>query len=123
LGEIKEGTDFLKELSDESSDRRASLSDATNSFDNALVDAKQSHASVLDSFASIAGSYTNTPPAFIGSGEHTFSANIYGSTVSLDFSMIADLRQYFDIVFILLLAYLNFKIYLWIFKLLVKMGA
>jgi hypothetical protein len=122
LGEIKEGTDFLKELKSDAENSNRDLSEINENIDSAIVSANNNYSSVVDTFSSIASSYTSTPPLFVGSGDHIFSTNIYGSDVKFDFSMIANLRQYFDIVFMLLLAYLNFKIYLWIFRFLIKLG-
>ena len=65
-------------------------------------------------------SYVGSVPIVTGTGNPIFTANVYGSDIVFDFSMIEDLRQYFDILWILMLAYFNFKIYVIIIRDLMK---
>ena len=65
---------------------------------------------------------SHTSPIFTGTGQHVFTADIYDGTVVFDLSMIKQLRQYFDIVFLLILAWINFKIYRWMLEFLIKIG-
>lgn len=95
------------------------LNSGLNSLSESLVTGTDS---ILGSFSSLSSSYSNTPPVFNGTGTPLFTANIFGGTVVLDLSMFGELRQVFDILFILMLAYLNFKIYRWIFTILLSIG-
>jgi len=119
LDEIKSNTDYLNELRDQADNTDNSL----DNFSNALTDANTNYDSVLNAFTGLASSYTNAPPTFTGTGDHVFSTSVYGRTVSFDLGMFADLKPYFDILFALMLAYFNFRIYRWIFEFLVKIGA
>ncbi len=123
LGGIKEGTDSLKDLINEGkTTAKDSKDSALNSMNDAIANAQNANNSILDSLNVLVSSYTNTPPTFTGSGDSSFSFTVFNKTVNLDFSMVANLRQYFDIVFLIMLAYLNFRIYLYIFNLLLKLG-
>jgi hypothetical protein len=96
---------------------------AMDSLDNTLADVNNKYSSVLTSFSSIMASYTNAPPIFHGSGDHTFSVSVWGKSITFDFSLVSNLRQYFDIIFTLMIAYFTFVIYRWIFEFLIKIGA
>ena len=94
-----------------------------SNFSNAGDQAGENYQTVLGQIAGLGSLATGTAPIFTGSGSHIFTANIYGRTVTIDLSMFADLKQYFDILFTLILAYLNFKIYRYILEILLKIGA
>jgi hypothetical protein len=95
------------------------LEDNLNQMTDSLASGKDS---ILGSFNALLSSYTDTPPAFTGSGSHTFNANVLGGSVVFNLSLFSDLKPYFDILFTLMLAWINFKIYRWVIVILLKIG-
>ncbi len=112
----------LKKLTDGKEDAENSLSDLKNQLNDAVSNANQNYSSTLDMVGGLLTAYSNTPPTFTGTGEHVFSVNVYNKDIKFDLSMYEELRGYFDILFLLMLAYINFKIYRYIFEFLVKIG-
>jgi len=120
---IEDNTEFLKDLKDDFGDAEISLEKIEEEFNKikgALANSKDSVSSSLGGFMNSLNGVS--VPAFTSTGESSFRVIVYGSPVVFDFSMVANLRQYFDIVWLLLLAYLNFKIYRWIIETILKMG-
>ncbi len=97
--------------------------DVTDIFSKAIDEANSTASgitSILKSLNITIASFSHTVPIVTGTGTSIFTANVYGSSIVFDFSMIQNLRQYFDILWILLLAYFNFKIYVMIIRDLIK---
>jgi len=116
---IKEAVEDITGLSDED---KNSLNNAKDSISDSTNTANNNYSSVIDSFNTLLTAYSNTPPVFKGTGNHVFSTTVYGSDVRFDLSLFGDLKPYFDIVFLLMLAWINFKIYRWIFEFLIRIG-
>ncbi len=94
--------------------------EASDSLINAQNQATSTINSITGSLNGIISSYTGTAPVVTGTGNHVFTSNIYGSDIVFDLSMFEDLRQYFDILWLLMLAYFNFKMYVLIIRDLLK---
>lgn len=116
LSDIK---DALTDGKDDADTDLIGLKDNLNQMSDSLSSGQDT---ILGSFNALLSSYTDTPPTFIGSGSHTFSANVLGGSVVFDLSLFSDLKPYFDILFTLMLAWINFKIYRWVFVILLKIG-
>jgi len=94
---------------------------AGDSLDNAKNQATSTINSITGSLNGIISSYTGTAPVVTGTGIHIFTTPpIYGKTITFDLSMFENLRQYFDILWLLMLAYFNFKMYVLIIRDLLK---
>jgi len=74
------------------------------------------HNSILNTFNSMVGEFTGFAPAFTSSGNCSFSFTVFGSTIELDLSIASKLRPYLEIIYTLFLAWVNFRIYFYIFK-------
>lgn len=85
--------------------------DINTSIGEAKVQAQLAIASLTSSLNQIISSYTGTVPIITGTGTHVFTASVYDGSVTFDLSMFERLRSSFDILWLLLLAYINFKIY------------
>lgn len=94
--------------------------EAADHISNAKNQATSTVNSITSSLNSIISSYTGTLPIVTGTGNHTFTTTIYGSTIEFDLSMFENLRSYFDILWLLMLAYFNFKMYVLIIRDLLK---
>ena len=97
--------------------------DIETTIDNAIDEANSTVDGIttkLNILISSMSSYVGSVPVVTGIGNPIFTANVYGSDIVFDFSMIEDLKQYFDILWVLLLAYFNFKIYVIIIRDLMK---
>ena len=98
-----------------------SNTEATDSLTDAKNKAQNTISSITDSLNQIISSYTGSSPVVTGTGVHVFTTPpIYGKTITFDLSMFETLRQYFDILWILMLAYFNFKMYVLIIRDLLK---
>jgi hypothetical protein len=87
-------------------------SEVTTVFDDSKVKLDDGITRVRDSLNSIVDDFMPTVPVFkVTGGQHIFSANVYGQTVSIDLSIFETVRPYFDVFWILLLGYINIKIY------------
>ena len=117
--DIKDAIESLNEGNEEAKD---SLSGIKEGMADALINATDKYNSTLDIANTLLTSYSNTSPVFVGSGEHVFSVTIYNSDIVFDLSIFVELKPFFDIIFLLMLAWINFKIYLWIFNFLVMIG-
>jgi len=123
LNKIEENTRFLKDLKSTFEDSEKSLSDIKEEFSNLSNILNNSQSSVSSALSGMLGSLNGfSSPVFQGQGQHVFNTSVFGQNIEFDFSMVEQLKQYFDIVFMLLLVYFNFKMYRWIIEVLLKMG-
>lgn len=78
----------------------------------------ETEATIDQGFDSILSTFNAlVPPTFTGnSGTTTFTVFIYGKDVVFDLKMFESLRGSFDVLWLLLLAYITFKIYLLIIR-------
>jgi len=98
-----------------------SNTEATDSLTDAKDKAQNTISSITNSLNQIISSYTGSSPVVTGTGVPVFTTPpIYGKTITFDLSMFETLRQYFDIIWILMLAYFNFKMYVLIIRDLLK---
>jgi hypothetical protein len=81
------------------------------SIGEAKIQAQLAIETLTGSLNQIISSYTGSAPIVTGTGTHVFTASVYNGSVTFDLSMFEELRSSFDIFWLLLLAYLNFKIY------------
>jgi len=117
--DIKDAVDSLNDGREESEN---DLQDTKDGISDAIESAGSNYSSVVDTFNGLLTSYSNTPPTFNGTGSSVFSTVVYGHSVVFDLAMFEQLRPYFDIIFILILAWINFKFYRWILEFLIKIG-
>jgi len=94
--------------------------EASDSLTNAKNQATSTVNSITSSLNGIIASYTGTAPVVTGTGNHVFTTTVYDKTITFDLSMFENLRQYFDILWLLMIAYFNFKMYLLIIRDLLK---
>ncbi len=95
--------------------------EASDSLTNAQNQATATISSITGSLNGIISSYTGSSPVVTGTGVHVFTTPpIYGKTITFDLSMFENLKQYFDILWLLMLAYFNFKMYVLIIRDLLK---
>ena len=65
---------------------------------------------------------TGSKPLFVGTGNAILSASALNGTVNIDLSILEHLAPYFNIIFMLLLAYINFKMYKFIITTIAQIG-
>ncbi len=118
---IKEGTDVLKEWQTEGDQAKSDKESMVNTLNETLEDMQGSYDSITGTIATLSTVSANAPH-FVGSTNSVVSGTVMGTTLNLDFHLVASLRQYIDIIWVLLLAFFNFRIYLWILKFLIKIG-
>lgn len=88
-----------------------SISNLGQSVEETGVTIDQGFDSILSDFN------TYVPPTFTGNSDTTtFTVSIYGKNVVFDLKMFESLRGSFDVLWLLLLAYITFKIYLLIIR-------
>jgi len=87
-----------------------------------LEDANALQSTITGSLSELTGYITGAKPLFVATGDCNFNYNIFGRALTIDFSIIDRLRPYIDILYALLLAFINFKMYSRIFMFLVFLG-
>lgn len=104
LGGLNNGENFTGEFTQ--------AIDGLSQLDGMIQEGRES---VIDSFNTMVVDYTGMAPVFSASGDCVESFEVFGTTIELDFNFFANVKFAFDIIFTLLLAFITFKVYLFIF--------
>ena len=109
-------------LSGDSNSSNTDTSGVSDSLNNSLNNANNVHETLIGNFANLSGAITGNPPIFIGTGSCSASFNVFGKTVTLDYSFISALSSVLSVFWSILLVTLNFKIYTRIFMFFAYVG-
>jgi len=123
LAGIKEDTEAMANYFTALKEKGEDTDNSLSNFYDSIGESTSGYNTIVSQIGALGALATGVAPTFQGSGQHVFSGTVYGQTVSIDLSFFADLKPFFDILFLLVLAYLNFKIYRYILEVLLKIGA
>ncbi len=113
----------IKEILNEGrTDANNGLAGVRDNLD-ALVNTVQNGDSLVrGKFGDILSDISGSKPLFVGTGNAVLTANALNGTINIDLSILEHLAPYFNIIFMLLLAYINFKMYKFIITTIAQIG-
>jgi hypothetical protein len=124
--DAKGNKEVLEEIRDalinEREEGKDQVDSAEDGYGSVITDAENSINGITANFNAISNAWITTPPIFTSTGDCKITYTIFGKNAELNMCWLANIKDYFDIFFALLLSYLNFKMYTKITMFIIRIG-